>query len=138
MKRDMDLIRKLALHIESTASECLSSAIKLDGFTDEQIMYHCQLMSDAGLIESTPSMQRDVRYSDLIIFRLSWSGHEFVDAARNDTIWNTVNEHVKKTAISVTFDGLKSILRQAGQQVVIHGAEWLIKSDWSWLQILPS
>ena len=139
MKRDMDLIRKIAFHIESAAPPILSDRIPIDGYSQEQIGYHCDLMKDAGLVhldDESPGGNHP-EFITWTIQRLSWSGHEFIDAARDDTVWNKVTGHVKETAKSVTFDALTNLLKRASQQAVAHGIDWLSKTDWQWLQNLP-
>lgn len=137
MKRDMDLIRKIAFHIEETPAPLISSEFLIEEYDQSQIGYHCDLMHEAGLIKAD-DLNYVGEFTVVQIYRLTWSGHEFVDAARNETVWNSVTKHVKDTAVSVTFDGLKSLLKQAGQQVVKHGVDWIIKTDWQWIQYWPA
>lgn len=48
MKRDLDLIRKLALSLEEQESDP-SYENGLAGYTEEQVGYHAYLLVDAGL-----------------------------------------------------------------------------------------
>ena len=52
-----------------------------------------RIMIDAGLIEGRIS--EDIT-SDApqhsYIHNLTWAGHDFLDAARNDTVWRTAKE----------------------------------------------
>ncbi len=136
MKRDMDLIRKIAFALEESGPT-ESTDIVVDGYSDELIAYNCELMLDAGLIVVRDAEKIHSFYLSRGTTRLSWSGHEFLDAARNDTVWNSVTGKVKSTATTMTFDGLKSLLQQAGQQALKHGADWLLKTDWQWVQYFP-
>jgi hypothetical protein len=44
------------------------------------------------------------------IYRLTWEGHEFLDAARDDTRWKRAWTIVREKAGSVTVDVLKQVL----------------------------
>jgi len=48
--------------------------------------------------------------------RPTWAGHEFLDAARNDTIWHKAGERIKKSGVGVTLSLLKEILSQLLKQ----------------------
>lgn len=47
---------------------------------------------------------------------LTWSGHEFLEAARNDTIWKKAGEQIKKSGVDVTLSLLQEILKQLAKQ----------------------
>ncbi|MGO8839441.1 MAG: DUF2513 domain-containing protein [Limisphaerales bacterium] len=48
--------------------------------------------------------------------RLTWAGHDFLDAARNDTIWNKAKDEFLKPGISWTFSILFEWLKQEARQ----------------------
>jgi hypothetical protein len=80
-------------------------------------------MIDAGLIKGRISEEitSDApRYS--YIDNLTWAGHDFLDAARNDTVWRTAKEKILKPGVSWTFDLLKETLKAlAKQQLALSG-----------------
>jgi hypothetical protein len=49
MKRDMDLIRKILLEVESCQQGYMHDEIKFDGYDDVLVAYHCHLIGEAGL-----------------------------------------------------------------------------------------
>ena len=116
MKRDMDLIRKLALAIEVSVTQIDSTLLLIDGFTPEQIGYHLELMVEAKLIVAIDATHLGSRYPEMIVTRLSSRGHDFVDAARDDTIWKkslaTIRTTVGTTTISVLLEYLKAEIRR--------------------------
>jgi hypothetical protein len=71
-----------------------------------------RIMIDAGLIEGRIS--EDIT-SDApqhsYIHNLTWGGHDFLDAAHNDTVWRTAKEKVLKPGVSWTFELLREILK---------------------------
>jgi hypothetical protein len=45
-----------------------------------------------------------------INMRMTWAGHEFLDAAREDTRWKKAMDIVRDKGRSVTFEVLKALL----------------------------
>ena len=118
MKRDMDLIRAIAFKIEEATEAINSEEIQIEGYTDKQIGYHCEIMHEGGLIDAMSVATMDSQFAELRIKRLTWEGHDFADAARSDTIWNKVNGAVKTGAASVTFETFKELLKTAAGHAV--------------------
>ena len=50
MKREMELIRKIALAVEEEPTGFARENPVIDGYTEEQIAYHVYLMLEAGLV----------------------------------------------------------------------------------------
>ncbi len=78
MKRDMDLIREILLEIESWKPGSPGKTIALQGRPYDEVKDHVLLLLDAGLIELQPNVDRGL----LIVSRLTWAGHEFLEATR--------------------------------------------------------
>jgi hypothetical protein len=103
MKRDADKIREIALD-----TEALSAGERLES-TDPIFCAHAQWMLDAGLIDGRVTQYQSGE-SAAVVFRLTWSGCDFLDAARSDTLWAKAKESVIKPSASWTFDILKEWL----------------------------
>jgi len=127
MQRNMNLIRSLAFHIEDATDQLDSSTIELAGYSPDEIGYHCALMQEAGLILAEDTTCLDSRFSEMMIYRLTWAGHDFVSAARDDTTWNKVTKQIKDKATSMAFDGLLALLKSAGQSMVGPVSEWVFQ-----------
>ena len=87
MRLNMDLIRQITFAIEASTTPISSNELKIDGYKSAQIICHCSLLREHKLIlagdcgaETSPNA--------MLISRLTSAGHDFVDAARNDTIWS--------------------------------------------------
>jgi purine nucleoside phosphorylase len=107
MKRDMELIRTLLLRSEGD-----EAAVRIaDTYSVEERAYHVQLMVDAGFVEAIVHRNADGAPIGAITSRLTWAGHDFLDAMRDDTIWKKAKEHVLKPGASWTFDLLKEWLK---------------------------
>ena len=46
---------------------------------------------------------------DFFAERLTWNGHEFLDAIRSDTIWQKTKSSFLSKGLSMTFDLVKSV-----------------------------
>ncbi len=107
MKRDMDLARALLLAIE--ACEDKNSALKVEGDYSQEVMtYHLGLLYHAGLITAEDMSGPD--HTAWMPTGLTWEGHDFVEAARNDTYWNSVKSSVKDKGGALTFEVAKGLL----------------------------
>jgi hypothetical protein len=114
MKRDMDIVRHLLMWVESERSHQLPSAL-----SREDLAYHAQLLIDAGLVEGTVhySSRRGRKVPDAFhIQRLTWAGHDFLDAARDDSVWRTAKEKILKSGVAWTFELLKDALKALAKQ----------------------
>ena len=117
MKRDMDLVRLILLEIEKSGEDPRSEIhLEIPNYTYEQVSYHIMILHEAGLIEADDlsTMGSD---SFWLPKRLTWNGHEFLDAARNDGIW----KQAMKKANNVGFELLKELLLNMTRQQL--GAE---------------
>jgi hypothetical protein len=105
MKRDMDLIRAILLEVEKSPS-LKGCGIEIPGRSREELYYNAQLAQEAGLIGARflPGS------TDFHVLRLTYEGHEFLDAARNDTLWAKAKKTVTRDAGVLTLEGLKIAL----------------------------
>lgn len=114
MKRDFDLIRSILLQVEKadTGDELLTLAIE-EGVKDVVLAEHIQLAIDAGLIEGQVISDDPVGFA---ITRLTWQGHDFLEHARNDTIWKKVQAEARAKGTSVTLHVLNALLAKAAEK----------------------
>jgi hypothetical protein len=105
MKRDMDLVRAILLEVEKSTSPG-GCRIEIPDHSREELYYNAQQAQDAGLIEAKflPNT------TEFHVVRLTYAGHEFLDAARNDTLWAKAKETVIKNTGTLTVEGVKIAL----------------------------
>ena len=111
MKRDMNLIRLLLLETEGEDPKP-----DLSAFSEDQRVYHSALLIEAGLVHGEIVTDGSGQPAGTVILRPTWAGHEFLDAARNDTIWHKAGERIKKSGVDVTLSLMKEILNQLLKQ----------------------
>lgn len=105
MKRDMDLIRAILMELEELPENGGCNDVAVPGHSDQEIFAHVRLLNEAGLIEAV-----DFSTMDRMVWkpkRLTWDGHEFLDAYRDETFWDKGKELVLKAGGGLTLEGLK-------------------------------
>ncbi len=105
MQRDLDLIRYLLLQNES--GEMPEAMAR---YSEKQVLYHCELAIEAGLLKGQVFHNSAGQPSAAVIQRLTWDGHDFLDAARSPSHWAQAKAQIVKAGGSWTFDLLKSLL----------------------------
>jgi Hypothetical protein (DUF2513) len=108
LKRDLDLVRRILLHLEGggeSASPSGFSALVEDGYEAREIHYHVQLLHDAGLIEAD-----EIVSGQWWPERMTWSGHEFLEAARNKELWEETKQRVEKSTGGAPFSVFHDLL----------------------------
>lgn len=91
MKRDLGLVRELLLRLEALPMGMYGAVtidpgdmeIAVEGYSEDDIAYHLSLLQERGLIE-VPDSQPMI---GIVFTRLSWDGHDFLDAVRDPEIW---------------------------------------------------
>ena len=117
MKRDMDVVRKIVLAVHEAPLG--SSTSQVDGVDAKVFAAHAQLLMEAGLVQAAllgadknnPQAPMKRIPESAIIYRLTWSGQDFADAIRDETLWNRVRSKVIKPAGSWTFGVLLDVLK---------------------------
>lgn len=110
MKRDWDTIRDLLTRIEELPTT--DHRLRLSDFEKDAAYttsYHMELLINAGLVEG---MMLPVISGGPVNFttsKLTWEGHGFLDAIRNDTVWNKTKDTFASKGLDMTFDGIKSV-----------------------------
>lgn len=108
MKRDMDLIRRIALEAAELPYD--RSMTGIDGIDEATFGAHVIWMEEAGLIKAGIQEFQSGEPPSVRVRRLTWEGCEFADAVRSDTMWRKAKENVLKPATSFTFSLLREWL----------------------------
>ncbi len=103
MKRDLDLIRKLLLTIESGEESDLSE------YPPEVCNYHRALLIEAGLAVGHIHERSNGMPDAVLVQRLTWEGHEYLDAIRSEDIWARTKRTFKNQGVAMTFDLVKTV-----------------------------
>lgn len=78
--------------------------------------HHAELLEEAGLIKG--EVVRAIRQGTIgvRIERLTCAGHEFLDAARNETVWQRFKQVVRERGVAVPFEVLPRLLMDLAQK----------------------
>jgi hypothetical protein len=107
MKRDMTLVREILLAIEGHPAGQGPVDVHVPGCSSEVISYHVKIMAEAGLIEAlNATTMQNFSWKPTM---LTWQGHEFLDAVRNDTVWRKTTALIKEKGGSVPFEVVKAL-----------------------------
>lgn len=109
MKRDLELMRKMVIAIEDAPSGWAPD-LKFDGYSDAQVGYHAYLLIDAGLARGQDASTMGSDAPQGFITSLTWAGHEFADAARDETRWKKAMGVVQEKGGTVTIGVLTQLL----------------------------
>ena len=115
MTRDMDLVRSIMLEIEEHQDPGSPVRLKAEGYSPEQVAGHVRLLVEAGLIDA-------VNFSTLgrVDWRpktLTWAGHEFLDATRNNTVWQKVKAEIKDRGVTLPFQLIQELAMRVAAKV---------------------
>ena len=111
MKRDWELCRKILLQLEKHGKPFEVFANNdICGYSEEQIGFHTYLLGQAGLLETTDGWATMNRPWVYYPTNITWEGYEFLNAARDESVWKKALENIHSKGIPVTFDLLKIAL----------------------------
>lgn len=110
MKRDLDLVRKLVLAAEDVSTGYVQNEIKIPGYSNDQIGYHAYLLVDAGLANGLDVTTLADTSPIWRILHLTSAGHDFADAARDESTWRKATGIAKEKAGGISLDVLKELL----------------------------
>lgn len=111
MKRDVDLIRQIILQAEQANEKInVGAKFKVKGYDDILVAKHIELLVEAGLLKARLTRTDTDGVVEAYVERLTWDGHEFLDAARNESVWNKAKVIIKEKVGTVSFEVLKTLL----------------------------
>lgn len=99
MRRDMELIRELLFELEGGGG-----VRKLDGWDDATLMAHMRLLIEAGLLHGSVQAGGGINFD-----ALTWAGHDFLAAVRQDTVWAHIRKRLAATGGGIAFDAIKQL-----------------------------
>jgi len=117
MKRDMSLIRDLLIFLEKQPAGEVTMTVEVPNGTDgATVGEHVQLLIDRDLVDGEVV---SIAEPSFMIYRLTWDGHDFLQAITNDTVWKKILAKAKELGGSMTIEiakelGKKYLMEMAG------------------------
>lgn len=118
MKMNPSALREMLLQMEAVPAGEAVYRFKIESLNELEVMEHVQLLLDAGFIEGKvirEGMGKPVR---AIVKRMTLTGHQFLDKARNDTFWNKALETAKEKGLSTSLSILAALLEAIAKKYV--------------------
>lgn len=117
MKRDMDLCRRILLTVENSPPDEAIHGFPFDAeYPNSNVSKHVVLLNEAGLLNANIVETFDgTHYS---VERLTWDGHNFLDAARDDGRWTRAKQHLEDAGVTATFTLLKETLEDLARKTL--------------------
>ena len=109
MKRDMDLCRKIMLAIEDRYVDTAVSNLAVNGYSLEQVAYHCKILCEAGIVTEYKPTYGDNKLQFFSVGSLTWEGHEYLDKIRDTTIWKKTKDEIQELGVPMTLDVIKDV-----------------------------
>ncbi|MGY3717177.1 DUF2513 domain-containing protein [Sutcliffiella cohnii] len=125
MKRDMEIVRALLLEIEEFDN---GQPFELhpgeeNPYTEEQFYYHIKLLIDSGLVNGEFSNYMGGP-PGVFIKGISWEGHDFLDAARDEIVWSKASQVAEGRGSKLKelpFELIKALLIETGKKMLFGG-----------------
>ncbi len=109
MQRDMDLVRTILLEVEDLPAGGSGAVAAVDGVDPAVFAAHVDLMKQARLVEAAVAHADGIGPIGARVYRLTWEGNDFLDAVRDDTVWNRTKSKVLETAGTVSLEVIKAV-----------------------------
>jgi hypothetical protein len=121
MKLDPDLARDLLLKIEQAPPNHDANDLQVDGRDKDEVFEHLELLHEAGLIEAriVKSGMGGARVLAVMVERMTWEGHDFLNKARQSSTWKRAKDLVVSKGAPFTFDVLKAVLTKLATDAIL-------------------
>ena len=99
MQRNLELIREILLRVEAIEKLRGIPDLEIEGFAEKEVVYNLDLCIQAGLVDGRVHIGADGYYYISGLNGLTWGGHDFLDSARDTTLWSQAKGEAKKKGL---------------------------------------
>lgn len=119
MIRDFELIRKILKSVaEEAPAGCAYFTLTFPGEYEDRVVWaHIELLIEAGLLEGKVSRAMS-GIAGVMVRGLTWAGHDFLEAASAEPLWQKAFSTVKEKGGVMTFEVLKELLKSLAKNAV--------------------
>lgn len=116
MKRDIELLRRILREVEGFEPGTSGYVVTFpDEYPDSLVNEHIELLIEAGLL-SGRVLRGSAGLSAVHVTRLTWLGHDFLDASRNEGLWAKAKKMLADKGGGLAFDLLLAWLKKEGAE----------------------
>ena len=119
MERHLDLIRTILMETERNPSPMQPIEMRAPGYAPDQIAYHVRLLHEAGYLDAM-----DLTTHSGFVWQpktLTWQGHEFLDAARNTSVWQQVKTRLKDRSLDAPLSVIQQLAVRLTASLLLDG-----------------
>lgn len=110
MQRDLQLIRRLLIEIETLVYPNEYISFKWTDQDQQVVSYHVNLLHEGGLIQAFENkLSCFYEWNDV---RLTWAGHELLELIRNEATWQAALQAVQQDSDGNNLELIKQQLLQ--------------------------
>ena len=118
MKRNMDLVREILIHIEENGYLNGDNQGSLGEKYGALLWAHTAMMENGKILEySNAHVLNDDRLKSATAFRMTWTGYDFLETIRDDGTWSKLKklceENKSGLSINTILETATFILRKA-------------------------
>ncbi|MCZ6758376.1 MAG: DUF2513 domain-containing protein [Bacteroidetes bacterium] len=118
MERNWETIREILFAAESIEPD---KTLTLSDFSLDrahEISYQILILQEAGYIDALISKTLARGPRNFHLHRLTWPGHELLDAIRDESIWDKTKSTISSKGVSMTFELVMSVAAQLAKQAL--------------------
>ena len=114
----MEIVREILLAVEDQDASKVFQFLPNEDESNSAFLEHVSLLIDEDFLTGKVLRGAQMQIAAIAITPpgLTWSGHDFLDVARSDSVWITAVEKVKDAGGSITFDLMKTLLKKIAAQ----------------------
>lgn len=123
MKIDPDYIKQILTKAQSSERAIFNiyDLVDKNEISDEKFIFHMQILSDKQLIVTDSENTSDIGVSRTGNGQVSWrithlrltsTGHDFIEALTNDTVWKKIKKELKQPSISTLVSTAQFLLNE--------------------------
>lgn len=120
MKREPELIRKILLEIQKQPVGKSISLLNIDGYQQDVIGEHVRLLVEGSFVDAKlferKNMMSETIVDEYSISRLLNEGHDFLEIAQNDTVWEKAKKIIQDKGGDVSLSVFKGVLTKVASQ----------------------
>lgn len=118
MQRNLDLAREILLFFEIKDNIKYVKDLEIEGYEKNLVSYHVDMLYEAGYLNGEPTYSQGGRLYDVLPFRLTWEGHEFLDNIREEKRWIKMKQKIAEKGGVFSFELIKKLaIKFASEQL---------------------
>lgn len=119
----MEIVRSILIAAEETPNNRRHFIPSIDGVKEPDLMYHIEIMEQAGLISTFDMTGLNSEHPELVIRTITWEGQEFLSAARDDDTWSQAKQSLGSRFNGIGLDLLYRALTKIAWKTIEAGID---------------